>query len=94
MAACPILGFTVQMHPAPGIDPGDLGAAFLRLLASRGLHDIGSGAPDSLEYLVASEGGQATDLDREAVVTWLAVRAEVTDYGVGPLVDLERTADA
>ena len=94
MASCPVLGFTVQMDPAPGVDPGDLGAAFLRLLASRGLQDIGSGAPATLEFLVASEGGQATDLDRAAIVTWLATRAEVTDYGVGPLVDLERTADA
>ena len=94
MSACPRFGCTVQMEAAPGVAPGRLATAFLGFLATRGLEDVGGGAPESLEFLVASEGGQATELDREAILAWVGAHAEVADYGVGPLVDLERTAEA
>lgn len=77
------------MEPAPGIEPEQLGVAFLRLLESRGLQDLGRGDATLLEFLVASDGGQATEGDREAVVSWLHARAEVSDFGVGPLVDVD-----
>lgn len=82
------------MDAAPGVMPEALAEDFLRFLDSRGLEDLADSAPAELDFLVASEAGQATDLDREALVTWLAARAEVTDYAVGPLVDLEDSARA
>jgi uncharacterized protein YggL (DUF469 family) len=87
-----VYGFTVQMEPAPGIEPEQLGAAFLRLLEERGLQDLGRGDASVLEFLVASDGGQATADDRDAVVAWLHARSEVSDFGVGPLVDLDDAA--
>lgn len=89
MAACPRFGFTVQMQPALAVDAGALGAAFLALLDERGLQDLGRAEPPALEFLVASEAGQATDADRQAVVAWLHARGEVDDFAVGPLVDLD-----
>ena len=95
MAACPILGFAVQMELAPGADSDALWRAFNRLLDERGLQSVeGDEPPPALSYLVSSIGGQATELDREAMLAWLHARAEITDFGVGPLVDLERTAEA
>lgn len=104
MAACPVLGFVVQLEPAPGADIEALWTTFEALLASRGLqsveaggdegNDDGGGVRPPLEYLVSSEGGQATELDRAALQTWLGARGELSTYGVGPLVDLERDADA
>lgn len=95
MAACPILGFAVQMELAPGADVDALWRAFNALLDERGLQSVeGDEPPPALSYLVSSEGGQATELDREAMIAWLGHRADVTDYGIGPLVDLERTAEA
>jgi uncharacterized protein YggL (DUF469 family) len=95
MAACPVLGFVVQLEPAPGADLDALWTIFEALLASRGLQCVeGGDEPPPLEYLVSSEGGQATELDREALQTWLGARGELSTYGVGPLVDLERDADA
>ena len=95
MAAGPILGFAVQMEPAPGADLDALWRAFNTWLDARGLRCVeGDEPPPALSWLVSSEGGQATDLDREAMVVWLGARADVSDYGVGPLVDLERTAEA
>ena len=85
MAACPVYGFTVQMDPAPGVNTAKLWGAFSRLLESRGLQDVGNGEPPDLEFIVCSEGGQATEDDREAVVTWLASHGEISEYGVGPL---------
>lgn len=92
MAACPRLGFTVQMEPALAVDAGALGAAFQSLLAERGLVDLGGAEPPTLEFLVASEASQATDGDVQAVVAWLHARGEVEDFAVGPLVDLEAGA--
>ena len=89
MAACPRLGFTVQMEPAPAVDADALGAAFLSLLAERGLVDLGRSEPCVVAFMVASEASQATDADREAVVAWLHARGEVGDFAVGPLVDLD-----
>ena len=95
MAACPILGFAVQMEPAPGADLDALWRAFNTWLDARGLRCVeGDEPPPALSWLVSSDGGQATDLDREAMVVWLGARGDVSDYGVGPLVDLERTAEA
>jgi hypothetical protein len=92
MGACPVFGFTVQMDPAPGVNMARLWGAFSRLLESRGLQDVGNGEPPDLEFIVCSEGGQATEDDREAVVTWLASHGEISEYGVGPLVDLDAAA--
>jgi uncharacterized protein YggL (DUF469 family) len=92
MGACPRFGFAVQMEPAPGVTAAHLSASFLQLLAARGLEDVGAAEPPELEFLVASEAGQATDDDREAILAWLGARGEVGDYGVGPLVDLDRAA--
>ena len=95
MAACPVLGFAMQMELAPAADAAALWRAFEALLDERGLQYVeGDEPPPALSYLVSSVGGQATELDREAMLAWLRARAEVADYGVGPLVDLERTAEA
>jgi len=92
MAACPILGFAVQLELAPGANADALWRAFIALLEGRGLQYGDSGeSPPTLSWLVSSEAGQATELDREAVVDWLKARAEIADFGVGPLVDLERS---
>lgn len=90
--ACPRYGFAVQMEPAPGVTAEHLSTVFLQLLAGHGLEDVGAGEPPTLEFLVASEAGQATEHDREAIVAWLAARAEVAEYGAGPLVDLDRAS--
>jgi hypothetical protein len=92
MTACPVFGFTVQMDPAPGVNVARLWGAFTRLLESRGLEDVGNGEPPELDFIVCSEGGQATEDDREAVVAWLAAHGEVSEYGVGPLVDIDAAA--
>ena len=93
MAACPVLGFAVQLELAPGADATVLWRAFESLLEGRGLQSVDAGeSPPTISWLVSSEAGQATELDREAVVAWLGARSEISDYGVGPLVDLERTA--
>jgi uncharacterized protein YggL (DUF469 family) len=92
VTACPRFGCAVQMEAAPGVAPEHLASAFLRFLDEHGLEDLGRGEPAALEFLVASEGGQATAQDRDAIVAWLGARAEVGDYGVGPLVDLDAAA--
>ena len=91
MASCPVFGFTVQMDLAPGVDAARLWGAFVALLESRGLAYEGGG-DQQVELTVSSEAGQATELDREAVLAFLAARAELERYGAGPLVDLDRTA--
>lgn len=91
MASCPVLGFVVEMNLAPGASVSRLWNAFTALLESRGLTCDGGG-DQQLEYTVTSEGGQATELDREAVLAFLAARGELESYGAGPLVDLDRTA--
>jgi uncharacterized protein YggL (DUF469 family) len=91
MSACPVFGFTMQMELAPGADADALWASFAALLESRGLRTDEDGGAQCIECVISSEAGQATDLDREAIVAWLHARGEVADFGVGPLVDLEGT---
>ena len=93
-APCPILGFAVDLQLR--CDLGDamadrLYAAFaVELLEARGL----SGVPRQnrgkrWSFVVHSDAGQTTELDRETLLAWAHSRVEVATVWVGPIVDFE-----
>lgn len=88
---CPALGFVVVMEPVHGLAP-DAGVAlhdqWVAFLEERGLYCGGGGAAEHLEYVVASEASQATESDRAATLGWLASRAELREWRVSDLDDL------
>jgi hypothetical protein len=92
--ACPRLGYRVVMDLLPGAFPAvreALAAAWTEFLRGRGLSCDSRGGVARLEYVVASEGSQATNTDRMATDVWLASRAELREWRVGDLEDLDRT---
>ena len=86
-AACPRLGFTLRLRPAPGADAAAVHDALGTLLAARGLE--AEPAPrDPWTLVVTREGSQAIDADREAVAAWAVARDDVAACDAGPIVDL------
>lgn len=87
---CPSFGFIVTIVPHAEVDDLALTALWdewIAFLARRGLQCSGAG-DGAIEYVVAGEASQATELDREATESWLAVRAELARWNVGALLDL------
>ena len=91
-AACPLLGFIVQLRTDDVRAHAQLLAALrAKLLDGRGLLLTDGGAANS--YVVTGDGFQATDADRDAVIAWLAAQPTVAGgYTVGALDDLGRAA--
>ena len=92
-APCPILGFAVELQFHDDLDEATadgLHAAFtVDLLEARGW----SGGPRShrgrsWSFVVHSEAGQTTELDRQALLAWAHSRSEVAAVWVGAIVDL------
>lgn len=87
---CPSFGFVVTIVPHAEADDLALTAlwdAWIAFLAKRGLECSGAG-DEAIEYVVAGEASQATELDREAIESWLATRTELARWNVGALLDL------
>lgn len=89
---CPVFGFHVELTLAFGLSErtvGDLWRDFRKVLVeSRGLTSERQASGEHWSITLRGEAGQATDADREAVVSWAADRSEVESIDVGPLVDL------
>lgn len=90
--ACPVFGFEVVLHLAPGVGESAARALWEAFvagpIAGRGLLCTPGGTGDRWTHLVHGEAGQATDADREAVAAWAASRPEVARLDVGPLTDV------
>lgn len=87
---CPSFGFVVTIVPHAEADDLALTALWddwIAFLTRRGLECSGAG-DGAIEYVVAGESSQATDVDREAIAAWLAGRAELERWNVGALLDL------
>ncbi|HKN68276.1 MAG TPA: hypothetical protein VJW73_18450 [Gemmatimonadaceae bacterium] len=90
-AACPLFGFVVQLR----IDDVSAVARLLAamradLLDGRGLSLIDTETPRT--YIITGDGFQATDADREAVVSWLAAQPLGRHCTVGALDDVGHAA--
>jgi uncharacterized protein YggL (DUF469 family) len=91
-APCPTFGFVARIEQSQGaVGTGALVRALIaELLDSRGLQvDPGDRAH---EYVITSEGAQATSADRDALIAWLASRPDVRTFEVGPLTDVKEMA--
>ena len=91
-AACPLLGFSVELDVVR--TAGDAAAARVRrsfdeLIEGRGLLCETERGGRTWTYVVHSEASQATDADRTAVKEWADAHAEIVAARVGPIVDLE-----
>ena len=93
-APCPTFGFLVIMEPVPGLVEARHDALWndwIAFIEDQGLSCGGGGGPERYEYVVASDGGQATETDRAATHAWLAARAELRGWHVGELEDLNQS---
>ena len=94
-APCPDLGFVVRVVPAPGADARTLARELAELVERRGLscRVVGDARLDwvASQWIVSGDAGQATELDRRAVLDWLDARvgADIARHEVGPIIDLE-----
>ncbi len=87
-AACPEYVFEVVLHPVSGGPvPDTWWAAFVTTLESRGL-SVAEGGAARRRCLIACDGGQAIEADREALRTWAAEQAAAVTMAIGPLIDL------
>lgn len=89
-APCPTFGFVARFEVGANTDRALLMDRFIReAVEARGLAcvDVDAGRA---EYVIAGEGVQATDADRDVVVSWLASRKELASFSVGPLTDVGR----
>jgi uncharacterized protein YggL (DUF469 family) len=91
-APCPVFGFEVVLHLAPGVSESAARTLWREFVADviepRGLLCEGGTAAGRWSHVVHGEAGQATDADREAVAAWAESRREIASVDVGPLVDL------
>lgn len=95
-APCPVFGFVVRVRLAPGLSEaagGTLLDDFVRAAESRGLSAGGGAGATGWELTIASVAGQAVETDRAALAAWADGRPEVVDLTVGPLVDLQESAE-
>lgn len=85
--ACPVFGFRVELATR-GAALDDLERELVAIAHERGLiidrvHD-----GRSRTFTIRSEAGQATDLDRQAVLDWARNHADVAQTTVGLLEDV------
>jgi uncharacterized protein YggL (DUF469 family) len=92
-AACPVFGFVVEFRIQPGLDDAAemaLWDSFIGdAIEARGLMCGGGATGRQWSRVVRSEAGQATDADREAVISWSRARPEIVATTVGPLTYLK-----
>ncbi|HEY2378662.1 MAG TPA: 50S ribosome-binding protein YggL [Gemmatimonadaceae bacterium] len=86
--ACPVFGFLIRVRLRAGTDADDFSRRLSEFLFSRAL--VVTGSLSAL--VVAGEGMQATDADRDAVLEWLVQRPDVAHADVGPLSDVGTVA--
>ena len=95
-APCPLFGFEVVLHLAPGVSEAAARALWEAFVAGpvegRGLVCDGGWNAGRWSHRVHGEAGQATHADREAIVAWAESRREIASVEVGPLVDLHGVA--
>ena len=90
-AACPVFGFVVRLRVAAAGDAGHVADDIRRdVLDPLGLQ--GLFADRNREITISGESCQATDADREAVLAWLAERADVKSFEASPLIDIGSAA--
>lgn len=91
-AACPVFGFEVVFHLAPGLSEAAAAALWSDFTSGpierRGLVCAEGSAAGRWSHVVHGEAGQATDADREVVAAWADSRPEIAAADVGPLVDV------
>ena len=90
-APCPALGFVVDLEPAAGLSTDRLARLrtdWTSFLDGRGLQGREQRVGAQLRFQVESEASQATQNDRAAAESWLAARAELTQWRVGDIQDL------
>lgn len=89
-APCPALGFDLAFTIAPAVDAARstaVRAAFLEAVAAHGLVcEAASG--DGFDFVIAGDGTQATESDRERLLAWLDGQPEVASRRAGPIIDL------
>jgi hypothetical protein len=85
--ACPVFGFRVEIttHSKP-LD--DLERELVALADARGLIINRAHDGRSRTLVVRSEAGQATDLDRQAVLEWARKHTDAVETTVGLLEDV------
>ena len=90
-AACPLFGFIVQLRADNARDVGQLLSALrAEVLEPRSL--LLTDGDGSNAYIITGDGFQATDADREAVVTWLAAQPLGRGCTIGALDDVGHAA--
>ena len=86
-APCPTFGFVVAARLRnAGAGSDTLVGSLSQLLEANGLEM--SRSDRSLEYIVSREGTQATQADRELVLSWADRWSELADIEVTDLMDL------
>jgi uncharacterized protein YggL (DUF469 family) len=93
-APCPRYGFIFRCRLAQPLSQERSDALrddFIEVIESHGLSANGGG-DERWEYVIAGDGGQATESDRLAVLAWATSRAELAEVAAGPLVDLHEVA--
>lgn len=89
-APCPILGFEFWYRLASGLDPGSADHVLERFIAEverRGLL-AGGGGDVEWRFVITRDGGQATELDREALLAWAAAEPRVEEAAAGAMADM------
>ena len=97
-APCPLLGFTVRLHLAPGVDDAHA-AALRRRFATEVVEALdlsaegGSSrnADGAWRWTVSRDAGQATEADRTEIGAWAARQPEIAHCEVGALGDLRES---
>jgi len=92
MAACPILGFELDLELGPNISTSDaesLWNALMRFLSQRGLEADGVRRDRSWTYRIRGDGTQATDADRAATLEWASSQVGIVAERASRLYDLQ-----
>jgi len=90
-APCPTLGFRLAFTIAARVDEtrrAMVRGAFLETLDAYGL--VGEATDgEAFAYIITGDGTQATESDRERVLTWLDEQPEIASRRAGPLTDVK-----
>ena len=91
-AACPVLGFLVEIALDPRVSQrasDALWGEFEKLLEKRALDAEGIRRRHHWKHQVRGEATQATDVDRTAIQEWAATQAAIISCRVSVVHDLE-----